>query len=96
MYTGSTEGPRDPTASQQFEEARDKFRSAMTSPDTKLRDHVFEQCGKAFGAKQYQAVCEAGSVLFIHFVRTKPARKFTFHTCPYWLLMGVPMFRLKR
>ena len=70
LYTGSTEEPHDPNASQQFEEARITFRSATTSPDAELRDHVFEQCGKAFGAKQYQAVCDAGSVLFIHFVRT--------------------------
>lgn len=70
LYTGSTEEPSDRAAAQRFEEAGKKFRSAMSSPDTVLRDHVFEQCGKAFGGKQYQAVCEAGSVLFIHFVRT--------------------------
>ena len=65
LYTG--EEPADPAAKEKFESAREEFMSAMTTTDTELRDHVFEQCGKAFGAEQYRAVCKAGSVLFIHF-----------------------------
>ena len=68
LYTGATDAPPDPAQAEQFAQAREKYMSAMTTPDTELRDHVFEQCGKAFGAKQFQAVCKAGSVLFIHFV----------------------------
>jgi hypothetical protein len=67
LYTGGPGSDNAGGGSDEELKKRKEFQSAMSSPDTELRDHVFDQCGKAFGAKQYRAVCKAGSVLFIHF-----------------------------
>ena len=67
LYTGSPDPPTDPAELERWEQARGDFQSASASPDAELRDHVFEQCGRAFGREQYRATCKAGSVLFIHF-----------------------------
>eukprot|EP01047_Picozoa_sp_COSAG01_P040001 COSAG01_NODE_3338_length_6234_cov_2.176691_2_plen_441_part_00 len=67
LYTGSATPPADPEELGRWEQATREFQSASSSPDAALRDQVFEQCGRAFGRRQYRAVCAAGSVLFIHF-----------------------------